>query len=105
MDTRTSLTCRRPGVREPAAPGQLIQNALARAIEGTTLLIVIILVVRFSPVGFVWWQPFSLPSFFFFLQTGSLYTYLVCLVPLLFHLSCLFAIVQSSSVCLRLWIT
>lgn len=59
-------------------PGQLFQNALARAMEGT-LLIVIILVVRFSPVGFIWWQPFSLPSFFpfSFPITRHLHTYLV----------------------------
>lgn len=95
MDTHTHC---RPfwGAREPAPPGQAIQNALARAIEGT-LLIVIILVVRFSPVGFVLVSSFF-PSVFFplpFLKPTA-YTHISCLVP---RASCLAPRASLISLC------
>lgn len=79
-----SLTCRPSRFlvgREPAALGQAIQNALARAIEGT-LLIVIILVARFVPVGFVLVSAIF-PSIFFPLPSPrpTAYTRISCLIP------------------------
>lgn len=78
MDTRNLPPF---GVQVVRAPGQAIQNALARAIEGT-LLIVIILVVRFSPVGFRM-VAVVFPSVFFPLPSvkPTAYTRISCLVP------------------------
>lgn len=77
--------------------GQAIQNALARAIEGT-LLIVIILVVRFSPVGFVLVSSFF-PSVFLPLPylKPTAYTHISCLVPRVSLVSLCFALTPLSS--------
>lgn len=78
MDTRNLPPL---GAQVVRALGQAIQNALARAIEGT-LLIVIILVVRFSLVGFRM-VAVVFPSVFFPLPSvkPTAYTRVSCPVP------------------------